>query len=350
MELKVICPCGQKYKFDVEPVNGQMPFTVNCPVCGVDGTPLANQLLAQTSAAPAVVAPVMLAPAPAPAPVTTASGLRITINRPAPASIPPPVASPSGAPPPIGAPGLARALPAATDPNKSAKKPNFWMGLVGAFLGSLVGAAICFLIGFLIAQYIGIGWRFVGMLAGSLLAGYLAGAGAHLLGKGEGSKELGAIAAIFAIVGIVAAQYFMALTWWHETVVAITDSVYGESVKEAREAVAVIPTGSDSEIRLYLAKQEAEDSDNVTTNSISDDDVKQFRENQLPEFQQLASGQMTKEQYDAKYGIGVDQEKKDQDAEDETFKGVFLLLFLRRSSIFSLCLGAGLAYRITANA
>jgi hypothetical protein len=38
MEVKIICNCGQKYKFDVEPVNGRMPFTVNCPVCGVNGT------------------------------------------------------------------------------------------------------------------------------------------------------------------------------------------------------------------------------------------------------------------------------------------------------------------------
>ena len=28
IELKVHCDCGQKYKFDVEPVNNQMPFTV----------------------------------------------------------------------------------------------------------------------------------------------------------------------------------------------------------------------------------------------------------------------------------------------------------------------------------
>ena len=47
MELKVVCQCGQKFKFDVEPVGGRMPFQVNCPVCGVDGTAVANQLLAE---------------------------------------------------------------------------------------------------------------------------------------------------------------------------------------------------------------------------------------------------------------------------------------------------------------
>jgi hypothetical protein len=47
MELKVWCDCGQKYKFDVEPVNGRMPFEVNCPICGVSGTAKANDLLQQ---------------------------------------------------------------------------------------------------------------------------------------------------------------------------------------------------------------------------------------------------------------------------------------------------------------
>jgi len=28
MELKVVCDCGQKFKFEVEPVNGQMPFNI----------------------------------------------------------------------------------------------------------------------------------------------------------------------------------------------------------------------------------------------------------------------------------------------------------------------------------
>jgi hypothetical protein len=42
LELKIQCDCGQKYKFDVEPVNDRMPFTVKCPVCGADGTAKAD--------------------------------------------------------------------------------------------------------------------------------------------------------------------------------------------------------------------------------------------------------------------------------------------------------------------
>ena len=41
--IKIICHCGQKYAFDVQPEDGRMPVTVNCPVCGRDGTIAANE-------------------------------------------------------------------------------------------------------------------------------------------------------------------------------------------------------------------------------------------------------------------------------------------------------------------
>jgi len=73
MELKIVCQCGQKFKFDVEPVNGRMPFTVNCPLCNADGTATANAMLAEVLAnqPPPLVAP---PPPPAPAPASTGGG------------------------------------------------------------------------------------------------------------------------------------------------------------------------------------------------------------------------------------------------------------------------------------
>jgi hypothetical protein len=66
MELKVICQCGQKFKFDVEPVGGRMPFAVNCPVCHADATSAANALLAEkfgfVPARPADEAPPLFPP------------------------------------------------------------------------------------------------------------------------------------------------------------------------------------------------------------------------------------------------------------------------------------------------
>ena len=45
--VKIFCVCGQKYAFEVEPVNGAMPVPVNCPACHRDGTESANQVIAK---------------------------------------------------------------------------------------------------------------------------------------------------------------------------------------------------------------------------------------------------------------------------------------------------------------
>jgi hypothetical protein len=49
--VKIECACGQKYAFDVEPVNGRMPATVSCPNCGADGTAAANDFISQSGRA-----------------------------------------------------------------------------------------------------------------------------------------------------------------------------------------------------------------------------------------------------------------------------------------------------------
>lgn len=52
MPIKIQCACGQKYSFEVEPVGGRMPAPIACPVCGVDGTAAANDIIAQNLSAP----------------------------------------------------------------------------------------------------------------------------------------------------------------------------------------------------------------------------------------------------------------------------------------------------------
>ena len=114
MEIKIFCNCGAKYKFDVEPVNGQMPRAVVCPVCGVDGTAQANQIIRQNLTAP--VAEPLGVPAPRPAmpvpqairlpstptaaPATAAPPPLPPVVRAGPAPIATPVATATAAPPP----------------------------------------------------------------------------------------------------------------------------------------------------------------------------------------------------------------------------------------------------------
>ncbi|HEX3856882.1 MAG TPA: hypothetical protein VHY30_06270 [Verrucomicrobiae bacterium] len=60
--VKIICPCGQKYAFDVLPVNNRMPSPVKCPVCRADGTAAANEILAQKTTGISPAPPVPMVP------------------------------------------------------------------------------------------------------------------------------------------------------------------------------------------------------------------------------------------------------------------------------------------------
>lgn len=356
IELKVQCDCGQKYKFDVEPVNGQMPFAVTCPLCSCDGTAKANVLLQQHfPPAPAPVtaippiAPIAAAAPPAPA------KLKLNLSASAEShSAPPTLAaatSASGAmPPPIGT--LPRRTPgapavAATEPGQP---PSFAKGLLGAFIGALVGAIIYFLIykttgSFFLLRYIlAIG---VGALTGWL---------ANLLGKGEGSKELGSLAAVFTIVGIVGAQYFLESAKLHEGIdasgiaEAIEDGGFTLSVKQAKEVVKAIPNGSNAEIRMYIAKQQAEDGAAPKLEAISDDEVKQFRDTELTNYLDLASGKLTKEAFWTKNGFDPKEAKKLLDTGENAVTGLTVIIAVFKAGIISMIAGAGLAYKLSTNA
>jgi hypothetical protein len=125
MEIKVQCDCGQKFKFDVEPANGRMPYAIACPVCGADATARANAVIAQ-SVPPPPVAP----------------GLRIGLPQQA-----APVAQllstePSSTPTP---PPLPPTRPFARPPAKTAKPPAKSGGanrLMQVFVVLVVAAAL----------------------------------------------------------------------------------------------------------------------------------------------------------------------------------------------------------------
>src|SRR6266481_5999145 len=149
LEIKVQCDCGQRYKFDVEPVDGRMPFTVNCPICGSNGTEKANEILqgmsrqnaAALSAAPAFLGVATAAPVLTQTQASPPAPPRLRINVPRQEAPPartnvavapePPAARPMMRPPPQ--PALAtKAIPG--------KKPSFALGLLGAIIGSVVGS------------------------------------------------------------------------------------------------------------------------------------------------------------------------------------------------------------------
>jgi hypothetical protein len=49
IRIKLLCECGQRFAFEVEPINGRMPSPVACPACGTDKTDAANASLAPST-------------------------------------------------------------------------------------------------------------------------------------------------------------------------------------------------------------------------------------------------------------------------------------------------------------
>lgn len=112
MLIKILCPCGTKFAFDVEPVQGRMPMTVACPECGADATELANAAIAQQIA-------------PATGGVTPAEPTRVRIRAtaPKPANSAPPVPS-APAPPPASEGHSLRIRPAGAAETAAADTPE----------------------------------------------------------------------------------------------------------------------------------------------------------------------------------------------------------------------------------
>jgi hypothetical protein len=133
MTIKVECDCGQRYAFEVEPINKRMPAPVACPACGADGTAAANAMIAGALA-------LEPAPAPAPAPrISAAPPVGVPVNSP---DVPPgtvrldapggPTPSPAhlrfsspAAPPasPATPPPIPKALPSPTTARPVARPP-----------------------------------------------------------------------------------------------------------------------------------------------------------------------------------------------------------------------------------
>lgn len=118
--VKIQCGCGQRYAFEVEPINGRMGSTVACPVCGTDGTAAANDAIAQA---------LLIQPQAAPG-----SGLALATA--------PPTAAATRAPA-APAPPIRRPIPQAAAPTRLAWYEQVWIALPLALVsvGGLIGGA-----------------------------------------------------------------------------------------------------------------------------------------------------------------------------------------------------------------
>ena len=317
MDIKLHCACGQNIAFDVEPENGAMPCPLACPACQADVTPLANQQIQQ-----------QLAPAPATAPST--GGYKIRVAAPAahaPASVA--VAETPSKPTPEPAPatsGKRKASPPPPPPpsegDGEASVGTLLLGTVGIFGGTLVGLLV-----WLIIANIGLHLKVVAVVVG---AG--AGLGARVYCR-EGDKSLGGIAALIAVIGM-----FMGGPMILDQRLRIKDDTMREAfqmaVQEAKDTVAKVPNGTDAEIIKYLSE------DDGGATEVTAEDIKEFREIDLKEARDLASGKTKFEAFSADVRKMESELKKEMSG---TIAGVGAIRLL---SIWLIGLVAGTAYKI----
>jgi len=352
MEVKVQCACGTRYKFDVEPVNDVLPGPVSCPTCGADGTAASNAIIQQSLNArltvvsagggqPAsaekprirlhVASPNAGTSPDAVSPTAQAAVLAAAAHPPAEgtASLAVPAREPR-----VGRPGAALAQPSAGTPRA---KGNFGLGILGAALGTLLTVGIWL-------------WIFYATESGSrsilklfaIGVGLTAGFGARLLSRDEGSKELGSIAAAIAFLGIFGAQYLIAKEQIIGGYKKGVSQAYEMQVDYAKKAVKSIPTGSDQEIREFLAKETADEGEKIKPADIEGEEIQLFRDKELPELRDLASGKITKTQYNKDSGV----------EELEENSGIKLLLAIRGLGLFTfgaMIIALGAAYKIAAS-
>jgi hypothetical protein len=262
VELKVLCPCGTKFVFDVEPVDGHIPVPVGCPACGRDATELADAELA---------AKIPAAPAP-----SAATAPRLSVIRPSPAE------PASRIEPLAGTPVRGNPKPVKASATTSGEG-SVMMGVVGALVGGFVGMLVWYgMIRFLNFEIGYVAWG----------VGALTGVCARLFGR-QGRPVLGAVAAVVAFAAIMVGEGLgvgHAVTKYLEKEVS---GAYEEQMVLARQ----LPEKPSDKDLLALLKKEATDAgeDGAT---FGDEDVKAFRNDRLPVLQDLSSGKVTKQQYE----------------------------------------------------
>lgn len=355
MEIKILCHCGTKFKFDAEPVGGRMPMAVSCPGCGVDTTEHANAFIQQSVAAvistAATQAPSAAPAAHAPPPPPPQPKLRISGAAPAPPAVA--AAEPAAAELPPTPPPM-RPFPQAATAAKPKAPGNFGLGMLGGLLGTIVGVALWLTID----SFYDMKVKFL-MLA----VGFCAGMGARLLGRDEGSQQLGLITATLVLVGIFGAQYWLAYQELFGHDFDLRESVaeqYKEELAEAKTALAAIPNESDDEIRQFLFKEWEQDmkeedeemTEKITLSSISTNDIAEFRQERLPRMKDLVEGKITV----ADFQKEIDTLQKEIDTNVEKAKessGIKLYLIVQGLNPLKLGIliaALGLAYKMTANA
>lgn len=301
MEIKIECPCGQPFEFDVEPENDRMPCEIQCPACGADATAQANVLISQQLLQKPTDQPRPAPPAP------------MRVNRPF-----------AAAAPALVAPSRMAPLPARVASKPSQPRDNsFLKGMVGALVAGIVGMIGWFLL--IKATGVEIGYAAWGV-------GAITGLGARLVG-GEGGAKLGLTAGLFALIAIVGGQVLATKSIEEGKLNKILADRYQAEVDFAKNVLAA---NTVDETKALIAGH-----DKVDVSQVTDEQVEKFKESELPDLRNLAAGKPSQAEY-------IDNINTSLKPFTHTFHMLFVLL-QDSFSLFTLLwifLGVSSAYKI----
>ena len=328
MEVKILCPCGAKYKFDVEPLYGKLPGPVSCPVCQADGTALGNEIITQQLGSDPSAAAVRVQPAPITvSPTSSRSGfVAPTVARsskdlqpgvaapPQPAvAAPIPAATPRLAVPhsapiaiaaePAPAPVLAAAPP--VRPPKIEMEPSFTRGLVGIAAASFVGLLLWF--GITVLLGLKIKWIAIGIGAMIGWAGQ-AFAKEKSLRLGIAAASATALVVLFGLLWSARHEAFQAVNesldeMWKEQVAYAKGAV--QASRSDKELLAFLQENGTGDLEFSEDEEEAEDFIiRASANNSAADDAKEladFRKNELPKLRNIANGKVSRSQFEREH-------------------------------------------------
>ncbi|MFN7140156.1 MAG: hypothetical protein ACK4UN_12550, partial [Limisphaerales bacterium] len=264
----------------------------------IDATEFANsrvrEMLGTAPAAPSIGVPKAATPpsapiaaaasAPAPAPQ---SKLRVRAEAPAAHD----AAGESHAAPPSKPAPAPMLMPTGITPlleQNQGLSPRFFLGMLGGLLGMVVGC----LIWYAFVHFTGKNLRIV-----AVVVGIAAGFGTKLFSKDLGKSELGSITGAFVLVGLIFTAYYIGRDRVHGFVGGLESGIYKEEIAYAKRAVAAVPNGTEEEIRIFLAKEDAYEGEKPEPAAVSNQEVRLFRDVRLPHYKDLAAGKIAEKNY-----------------------------------------------------
>jgi hypothetical protein len=200
-------------------------------------------------------------------------------------------------------------------------------------LGACVGSLIMVIIWVVLFKVTEVKWGIMAMGVG-----WSAGFFARWIGRSEG-QAMAMVTALIALASIISFQAWRASAEMSFSDKDI-DELYQEELSDAKELIALVPNGTDEEIRAYLKNDAQQEGELLPDSELTKDYVDLIRKIQWQPAKDLVDGKKTKEDY--RKEIRNNEEELSQTA---VYRIIFWVKAIGIFNIFFIVAGVGLAYK-----